>query len=84
MQLHVLVNKSAHVLAGALAGLAWYSNPFLAGFIFLLFITYEYVEMTKVEDEMYHEVKEFSIGFLVLVSPLVVSKVLPFVSAFPY
>ena len=84
MKLAEYVNKSAHVLAGILAGLAWYSNPFLSGFIFLLFFVYEFVEQTQVKDEMYHELKEFSIGFLVLVSPLVVSKVLPFVSALPY
>ena len=56
----------AHLAIGLIAGLAWFSKggPALAIFIAFLFFLYEFVEESKVGDELYHEIKEFTAGFV--------------------
>ena len=69
MQLPDYVNKAAHITIGAISGISWFvASPFLSAFIFLLFMLYEVVETMKIEDELYHEIKEFCIGFTAAVS----------------
>ena len=56
----------AHLAIGLIVGLAWFSKggPALAIFIAFLFFLYEFVEEFKVKDELYHEIKEFTAGFV--------------------
>jgi len=43
------------VLHGLTAGFLWFVDWKVSLFLFLQFFAYEYVEETKVKDEMYHE-----------------------------
>ena len=54
-----------HVLHGLIAGIAWFFNPFLSVFLFAQFLLYEFVEETKIKDEMYYELREWSFGFII-------------------
>jgi hypothetical protein len=58
-----------------LSSLAHYSHGLLAGvlsidfiavsiFLFVQFLAYEFFEETKVKDEMYHELREWSTGYV--------------------
>jgi len=60
-----LINKLAHYGIGLLSGFTWFYDWKLSVFLYGLFFAYEYVEEEKIHDEMYHELKEFTIGFVV-------------------
>lgn len=61
------------MLHGLTAGFLWFVDWKVSLFLFLQFFAYEYVEETKVKDEMYHELREWSAGFAVaLVTVLLV------------
>jgi len=58
-----------HALHGAIAGfttsiLDWLGLA-IATFMFIQFTLYETVEQTKVQDELYRELKEWSSGYVV-------------------
>jgi len=55
----------SHILHGLIAGLFWFKCAWLSAFLFIQFFLYEYFEEKKVKDEMYHEVKEWSLGFVI-------------------
>lgn len=62
-----------HVLHGLASGFLWWVDWRVSLFLFLQFFVYEFFEETKVKDEMYHELKEWSAGFAVaLVTMLLV------------
>jgi hypothetical protein len=69
----VRISQVVHVLHGLTAGFLWFVDWKVSLFLFLQFFAYEYVEETKVKDEMYHELREWSAGFAVaLVTVLLV------------
>lgn len=49
------------ILSGALFWTSWIVSVFLYGQFFL----YEYVEESKIKDEMYAELREWSAGFVI-------------------
>lgn len=56
----------AHFFHGFLAGvLALLWSLWVALFLYVQFVLYELVEETKVRDEMYRELKEWSFGFAI-------------------
>lgn len=52
-----------HFLHGFFGGLTFKPLPLLSLFLYLQFLLYEYFEETKIKDELYHELKEWSAGF---------------------
>jgi hypothetical protein len=59
----------SHILHGCLAGFIaicfnWLGLA-LSVFMFLQFLTYELVEETKIKDELYLELKEWTLGFTI-------------------
>ncbi|GEM_PF-2516675 len=58
------INKLAHYLIGFFAGIISYIDFRQSVFLYILFFCYEYVEETKIQDEMYIELKEFTIGYI--------------------
>ena len=54
----------AHISHGALAGFLWWIDFRLSLFLFLQFFLYEYFEESKIKDELYHELKEWALGFI--------------------
>jgi len=52
-----------HLFFGFLSGFFWFIDRSYSIFLYILFFSYEYVEEVKVKDEMYKELKEFTIGF---------------------
>ena len=58
-------SQIVHVLHGMLAGFVFYLSALASIFLYIQFILYEYFEETKVRDEMYRELKEWSSGFAV-------------------
>ena len=61
----VRVSQVVHVLHGLTSGFLWWVDWRVSLFLFLQFFAYEYFEETKVKDEMYHELREWSAGFAV-------------------
>ena len=59
MRMSQLVHISHGFLAGFIFTLDWRVSLFL----FAQFVLYEFVEESKIKDELYHEIKEWSIGF---------------------
>jgi len=55
----------AHYLHGFIAGMFWWICPWLSAFLYVQFFLYELVEETKLKDEMYRELKEWAVGFLI-------------------
>ena len=55
----------AHFLHGFIAGLFWWLSPPLSVFLYVQFMLYEAVEEYKTRDEMYRELKEWAIGFII-------------------
>jgi hypothetical protein len=69
----VRLSQVVHVLHGLTSGFLWWVDWRVSLFLFLQFFVYEYFEETKVKDEMYRELKEWSSGFAVaLVTVLLV------------
>jgi hypothetical protein len=60
----VRVNVLAHFFHGFIGGLLSISYPVIAIFLFIQFLAYEYFEESKVKDEMYHELREWSAGYV--------------------
>jgi hypothetical protein len=67
------LNVLAHYLHGFLAGILSVDFIAVSFFLFTQFLAYEFFEETKVKDEMYHELKQWSTGY---VGGLVLSVVL--------
>jgi len=57
------LSQLAHVLHGFLAGFIFTLDWRVSLFLFVQFLLYEWVEESKIKDELYHEIKEWSIGF---------------------
>ncbi len=57
------LTRLSHLFFGFLSGLLWFVDWKLSVFLYVMFFIYEYVEEVKVYDEMYMELKEYSIGF---------------------
>jgi hypothetical protein len=70
----VRLSQVVHVLHGLAAGFLWWFDWKVSLFLFLQFFAYEYVEETKVKDEMYHELKEWSSGFAVALITMLLVK----------
>ena len=58
------LNVLAHYLHGFLAGVLSVDFIAVAFFLFVQFLAYEFFEETKVKDEMYHELKQWSTGYV--------------------
>ena len=58
-------NSLVHHLHGFLAGALSIDFIAVSFFLFIQFFAYEYFEETKVKDEMYHELREWSTGYVV-------------------
>ena len=56
-------SRLLHSLYGFISGLLWFVDWKLSVFLYILFFAYEYVEEEKIHDEMYHELKEYTVGF---------------------
>lgn len=64
MRILDILNVIAHLLHGFLAGLLTLNYFYISLFLYVQFFAYEYVEETKIEDEMYKELKQWSIGYI--------------------
>jgi hypothetical protein len=71
-----LISRVVHVILGFFVGLHILSHPVAALTLTALFLIYEYVEETKVLDEMYLEVKEFTGGYLIGLSIVLILRAL--------
>jgi len=58
-------SQVAHVAHGAIAGFLWWIDWRVSLFLFLQFFLYEFFEESKIKDEMYYELKEWAIGFVI-------------------
>jgi succinate dehydrogenase/fumarate reductase cytochrome b subunit len=67
------LSSLAHYLHGLLAGVLTVDFIAVSIFLFVQFLAYEFFEETKVRDEMYHELREWSTGY---VAGLVLSLIL--------
>jgi hypothetical protein len=57
-----------HILHGLIAGfitLKGWLGFAVSLFLFTQFFVYEYLEETKLKDEMFHELREWSLGFII-------------------
>jgi hypothetical protein len=70
------LSRAIHVVLGIIAGLLIVDLPVAALTLTALFLIYEYVEETKVFDEMYLEVKEFTGGYLIGLSIVLILRAL--------
>jgi hypothetical protein len=61
----VRVSQLIHVLHGVFAGFTFKPLTLLSFFLYVQFLAYEYFEESKVKDEMYHELREWSLGFFI-------------------
>jgi hypothetical protein len=50
-------------MAGLMASLGWLGYA-ISLFLFVQFFVYEYVEETKIHDEMFHELREWTFSFV--------------------
>jgi hypothetical protein len=71
-----LISRIVHVALGIIAGLLILKYPIASLTLTALFLIYEYVEETKVLDEMYLEVKEFTGGYLIGLSIVLILRAL--------
>jgi hypothetical protein len=71
-----LISRIIHVILGIIAGLLIVDLPIAALTLTALFLIYEYVEETKVLDEMYLEVKEYTGGYLIGLSIVLILRAL--------
>jgi hypothetical protein len=71
-----LVSRIVHVMLGFYSGLFILQYPIAILTLIALFLIYEYVEETKVLDEMYVEVKEFTGGYLIGLSIVLILRAL--------
>jgi len=53
-----------HVAHGALSGALFTYIPLLSIFLYIQFFLYEFFEETKIRDELYFELREWSTGFI--------------------
>jgi hypothetical protein len=60
-----LLSVGTHVVLGLYAGVFAYVHVVPSLVIVALFLLYEYVEETKIRDEMYYEVREFVLGYAI-------------------
>jgi len=60
-----LLSVGSHVALGLYAGIFAYVHVIPSLVIVALFLIYEWVEETKIRDEMYYEVREFVLGYVV-------------------
>lgn len=58
------LSVGTHGLHGAIAGALWFLSWGLSVFLFAQFVLYEYVEETKIRDEMFFELREWAFGFV--------------------
>ena len=72
----VRLSQVAHFLHGAIAGALWWVDWKVSLFLFLQFFAYEWVEESKVKDEMYHELQEWALGFATFLSLVLLVKIL--------
>jgi hypothetical protein len=70
------LSRAIHVILGIIAGLLIVDLPVAALTLTALFLIYEYVEETKVLDEMYVEVKEYTGGYLIGLSIVLILRAL--------
>jgi hypothetical protein len=59
------LNSLVHYLHSLLAGVLSVDFIAVSIFLFVQFFAYEFFEETKVKDEMYHELREWSTGYVV-------------------
>jgi NhaP-type Na+/H+ and K+/H+ antiporter len=53
-----------HVSFGIISGFFGLVNLPLSVFLYLQFLMYEFVEESKLKDELFYELREFSLGYL--------------------
>jgi len=58
-------NWYIHLLHGLLGGFTFKPLPLLSLFLYVQFLAYEYFEENKIQDEMFHELREWSLGFFI-------------------
>jgi hypothetical protein len=61
----VRLTQIAHIAHGAAAGFLWWLDWRVSLFLFLQFFLYEFFEESKIKDEMYYELKEWAMGFII-------------------
>jgi hypothetical protein len=71
-----LISRVVHVALGIITGLLILDFTVAALTLAAFFLIYEYVEETKVLDEMYLEVKEFTGGYLIGLSIVLILRAL--------
>jgi hypothetical protein len=59
------ITQLIHFNHGFFAGFMFKPLPLLSFFLYIQFLAYEYFEESKVKDEMYHELREWSLGFFI-------------------
>ena len=73
----IRISLIAHILHGIFAGvltLALSLGPFLAIFLFAQFLLYEFVEETKIKDELYYEIQEWAFGYAIGLIKIILAK----------
>lgn len=76
-----IISLISHVTHGFMGGiltgfLGWFGF-FVSIFLYVQFFVYEYFEEQKIKDELYHECKEWSIGYVLgLISSLIAKFIL--------
>jgi len=63
-KLSILCHVLHGLAAGFLAPKGWLGLA-VSLFLYAQFFAYEYVEETKIRDEMFHELREWSFGFII-------------------
>jgi hypothetical protein len=63
-RLSILSHILHGLIAGVLAPRGWLGYA-ISLFLFVQFFVYELVEESKIQDEMFHELKEWSFGFII-------------------
>lgn len=71
----VRLTQIVHILHGMLGAIAYIFDWKLSVFLFLQFLLYEYAEESKVKDELYRELKEWSSGFAVVISIIIALRI---------
>jgi hypothetical protein len=63
-KLSILCHVFHGLAAGFLAPKGWLGLA-ISLFLYAQFFAYEYVEESKIRDEMFHELREWSFGFII-------------------